>query len=164
MMNNMLSSDQVIIYIQSECTGTAKLNAMTWQAWWSPGRLYRNLLLIDQSFKVYKVCGCVRPKPNGWFAWFKWLLSPIYRVELIFDGPPRQSTLEECRELIYKAIELDPEFYESSRPMAEWKADLWLAQSFEELCMLIRCEAGDYARFQEKEKGSGLIDLGWAPR
>jgi hypothetical protein len=73
-------------------------------------------------------------------------------VDLIFDGPPRQSTLEECRELIYKAMELDPEYYESSRTMEEWKDDLWSAQTFEELCILIRCEPREYARFQELKK------------
>ena len=115
--------------------------------------------LIDDSFCTYQVIGEFRPKPApSMWGYLKWWLSPVYHAELIIDGPPTQRTLEECRELIYQAIELDPEHFEASRPIEEWKNDLWAAVSFEELFLVITCSLESNARFDElrrSREGSG---------
>jgi hypothetical protein len=153
MMNEYQKPVHRVLYIEHDEVAATTMKWVTLRAWWSPTIPPRNLILIDETFCVYNICGTIRPKPKpGWWNRIKWLLSPIYHVDLIFDGPPRQSTLEECRELIYKAMELDPEHHESSRTMEEWKDDLWSAQTFEELCILIRCEPREYARFLELKK------------
>lgn len=149
-MNNGFAFNDKLILIQGDSISATTYQSATRRILGGSAEYLTPETLIDESFRLYNVIGeeHTRPKSGLWNS-LKRLLSPISYVRLVFDGPSRQSNLEECRELIYRAMELDPEFHESSRPMEEWKRDFWLAQSFEELYLLVQCSIESNARFRE---------------
>lgn len=149
-MSEHFAPNDRLISIQHECVASTTYGSITLRILGGSADYTVPEILIDEKFQLHTVTDEKRLKPiSGLWNKLKWLMLPVYHVDLVFDGPPQQSTLEKCRELIFKAMELDPELYESSRAMEDWRSVLWSAETFEELYLLIRGESGDYARFQE---------------
>ena len=133
-MNKPFNRHTKLISIQGDCVSCTTYGSTTLRILGGSADYSTPEILIDETFAIYIVKGEQRVMPrSGWLFRLILSLNPVCHVELIFDGTPRQSTLEECRELIFKAMQLDPEHYESSWSMEEWRQLLWSAETFEEL-------------------------------
>ncbi len=148
-MNRHFSRNAKLISIHGDCVSCTTFDSETFRILGGSADYSTPELLIDDTFQLSVVIGEHRPKcPNGWLNRLLWFLAPVWHVELDFDGPPRHGTLEECRRLIYSAMELNPEHYESSWSMEEWKDLIWSAETFEEL-YLLKQGGESYLQFEQ---------------
>ena len=104
-------------------------------------RYFSDMTIIDSGARFWRVSGVTVLEPAGRLGQ---ILARLTNGSLVVDVQlkPRtgESGMEAVREMIASLLDHDPDFWEASADLQEWKSSVRVAKTMSELMTLFRTE------------------------